>query len=278
MGSRMASHLVENMVRVTVWNRSPQATEALQNKGARVAETVAEAVKDADIVISMLATPEAVAEVFCGEDGALMHMKEHALWTDCSTVNPSFSIQASAEAKKAGVRFLDSPVAVSKPQAEKAELVFFVGGSDDDLNEVQPYFEMMSKKVIHIGDHGKGASFKMLVNVMLGQSMLLFSEATMLGQKMGIEREFLLNVLPNLVVSAPFLQFKASNIKEGVYDVQFPLEWMHKDLHLAAVTAYEHSQPLYLGNITKEIFAEANKAGIGRLDFSAIHKFLEDKL
>ena len=138
-----------------------------------------------------------------------------------------------------------------------------------------PYLDMMGKKTLRIGETGKGSSFKMLVNSMLAQSMLVFSETVMLGKKLGISGNFLLDLLPNLVVSAPFLKFKAPNIKEGNYEVQFPLEWMHKDLHLAAVSAYEVDQPLYLANLAKEVYAKANKAGMGRLDFSAVHKFLE---
>lgn len=63
-------------------------------------------------------------------------------------------------------------------------------------------------------------------------------------------------------------------IRENNYDVQFPLEWMHKDLHLATVTAYEEGQPLYLANLTKEVFAAAREAGLGQLDFAAVHRYL----
>ena len=107
--------------------------------------------------------------------------------------------------------------------------------------------------------------------------MAIFSETVLLGEKLGISRNFLLNALPNLVVSAPFTKFKAEMIKNGDYEVQFPLEWMHKDLHLAAITAYELNHPLYLANLAKEIFAEANRQGMGRLDFAAIHKYLEER-
>ena len=92
---------------------------------------------------------------------------------------------------------------------------------------------------------------------------------------MGFDSDFLLNTLPNLVVAAPFTKFKAEMIKSGDYSVQFPLELMHKDLHLASTTAYELQQPLLLANITKELFANATKKGMGRLDFAAIHDYLK---
>jgi 3-hydroxyisobutyrate dehydrogenase-like beta-hydroxyacid dehydrogenase len=277
MGSRMAANLLKNDVNLTVYNRSPEVAEALGQKGARVAGSISEAVANADLVFSMLSTPEVVASIFFGEKGALSDMKPNAIWADCTTVNPSFSLQADEEAEKHDVRFLDAPVAGTKPQAQNGELVFFIGGEQALLTEIEPYLGFMGKKILNIGETGKGASFKMLVNIMLAQSMLIFSESILLGEKMGIDKDFLLNVIPNLVVSAPFTKFKAEMVRSGDYEVQFPLEWMQKDLHLAAVTAYELQQPLYLANLTQEIYAAANQSGLGRLDFAAIHKFLDEQ-
>jgi len=277
MGSRMASNLLKNGVDLTIYNRSKEPVEKLVAQGAKTAKTANEAVANADIVFSMLSTPEVVEYVFMEGNGVLANMKKGAIWADCTTVNPSFSLKANAAAEKAGIQFLDAPVAGTKPQAQNAELVFFVGAEKVLLASVQPYLEMMGKKVIPIGETGKGASFKMLVNIMLAQSMIIFSESVLLGEKMGISKEFLLNVIPNLVVSAPFTKFKAEMVKANDYEVQFPLEWMYKDLHLAAVTAYEHDQPLYLANAAKELFAAATKNGLGRLDFAAIHQYLENQ-
>jgi 3-hydroxyisobutyrate dehydrogenase-like beta-hydroxyacid dehydrogenase len=277
MGSNMASNLAKNNVNLTVYNRTPKSFETFGNSNIAIADSVKNAVKDADIVFSMLSTPQVVEEVFFGAKGALNAMKKNAIWADSTTVNPSFSMKAFEEAKKSEIRFLDTPVSGSKIPAEKAELIFLVGGEEKTLDEILPYLNMMGSKVMHIGDIGKGASFKMLVNMMLAQSMLVFSEAILLGEKMGISKDFLLDTVPNLIVSAPFTKLKAQSIKSDNYDVQFPLEWMHKDLHLAALTAYEHNQPLYLANLTKELYASANQNGMGRDDMSAIYKFLELK-
>ena len=276
MGSRMAANLLKNGADVTVWNRSQAPVEALKAQGAKTVSSASEAAAGADVVFSMLSTPEVVEGIFLEEGGVLSAMKANAIWVDCSTVNPSFTLKASQAAVKAGVRFVDAPAAGTRPQAQNAELVFFVGAAKAVLTAVEPYLNMMGNKVLHIGETGKGASFKMIVNIMLAQSMAIFSEAVLLGEKMGLSKEFLLNVVPNLAV-APFTKFKAEMVRNGNYEVQFPLELMHKDLHLAAVTAYELNQPLYLANVTKELFAEADKKGMGRLDFAAIHKFLEER-
>ncbi|MEL6657590.1 MAG: NAD(P)-dependent oxidoreductase [Bacteroidota bacterium] len=275
MGSRMAANLLKNGVELTVYNRSQAAAEQLAKDGAQVASSANEAVAGADIVFSMLSTPEVVRYVFFGDNGALSAMQEGAIWADCTTVNPSFSKEALAAAQAHKVRFADTPVAGTKPHAQNAELVFFVGADESLLSTISPLLDYMGKKTIRIGEAGQGASYKMLVNIMLAQSMIIFSEAVLLGEKMGIDKDFLLNTLPNLVVSAPFTKFKAEMVRGDDYEVQFPLEWMQKDLHLAAVTAYEHQQPLYLANVAKELFAAASKQGMGRLDFAAIHRYLE---
>lgn len=277
MGSRMAANLLKNDVDLTVYNRSSDPMDTLIALGAKGADSLQASVVEADVVFSMLSTPEVVKACFFGPSGALTKMKSNAIWVDSTTVNPSFSLEAAAEAKAKGVRFMDAPVAGTKPQAAGASLAFFVGGAAADLLEVKEYLDYMGAKVMHAGETSKGASFKMLVNIMLAQSMLIFSEATLLGEKLGFTQDFLLNTLPNLVVSAPFTKFKAEMVRENNYEVQFPLEWMHKDLHLATVTAYELSQPLYLANVSKELFAEARRKGMGRLDFAAIHRFLAER-
>lgn len=115
-----------------------------------------------------------------------------------------------------------------------------------------------------------GASFKMVVNMMLGMSMIAFSESIRLGEVLGLDKDFLLDAVPNLPVAAPFLKMKANMIKEGNEEVQFPLELLHKDLHLAMVTAYEGATPLPFTSAAKEIYAEKIAEGLGRSDMGVV--------
>lgn len=276
MGSRMAQNLLKNDVALTVFNRSVDPRRPFEKSGAIVAKSGQEAVQDADIVFTMLASPEVIEEMALSENGFISNMRNNAIWVDCSTVNPSFSCKENLVAKLHGIRFLDAPVSGTKPHAENAELVFYVGGKLNDLKEIEPLLNLMGNKIVHVGDTGKGAAFKMLVNSLLAQSMLAFSEALLLGQKLGFSKDFLLNSLPKLVVSAPFTKAKAEMIRADDYEAQFPLELMHKDLHLVALTAYENNQPLLSANLTKEIYAHAKRSGLGRKDFAAIYKFLSN--
>ncbi len=174
------------------------------------------AVKDADIVFTMLSTPEVVEEVSLSENGFVRSMKKNSIWVDCSTVNPSFSKKAGSIAKEKNIRFIDAPVSGSKPNADAGDLIFYVSSDNDDLFEISTFLKMMGSKIVRIGGIGKGTSFKVLVNSMLAQSMLIFSETVLLGEKLGLSKDFLLDTLPDLGVCAPFINAKTEMIREYI--------------------------------------------------------------
>lgn len=277
MGSRMAANLLSNNVDLTVYNRSQEPVNELKSNGAKTAERFSDAVNEADIVFTMLSTPEVVSKVMFGDEGCLQSMKENALWVDCTTVNPAFSKQSEKEAHDRKVRFMDAPVAGSKPQAESASLTILAGGSKNDFKEAETFLNYMGEKVLHVGEVSKGTSLKMLINAMLGESMLIFSETLSMGEKIGFSKDFLLDTLPNLPVIAPFTKAKAELIREENFDPQFPLEWMLKDFNLALKTAGENGVKPQLASLARDIFNEANEKGYSRKDFSAIYQHLAGK-
>ncbi|TYC57644.1 NAD(P)-dependent oxidoreductase [Marinobacter sp. BW6] len=275
MGSRMAKNLLkDDGISLTVFNRSSEATTALERAGANAADSARAAVAGADVVFTMLSAPEVVEKVAFGDEGFIDAMEEGALWVNCSTVNPSYTRECNGRARAHGLRYLDAPVAGTKMPAESGELTFLLGGESDDLKQVRPLLEHMGQKILHVGPAGQGSAFKMLVNALLAQSMLVYSETALLGEKLGFSRDFLMDTLPNLPVTAPFLKGKAELIKEGNYEAQFPLELMLKDLHLLDLTAYEERQPLFLAGLAKSVFGQANSAGHGRDDFAAVFDYL----
>lgn len=277
MGNAMAGNLLKNGVELSVYNRTKEKAENLLRKGAIWGKDLSQAVQNADVVFTMLSEPAVVAKMAFGEQGFVSSMKKNAIWADCTTVNPSFSNQMAHKAKQAGIRFLDTPVAGSKVPAENSELTFLAGGSHQDLDEISELLDMMGKKAIHVGETGMGAAMKMVVNMMLAQSMLAFSESVHLGTSLGIDRDFLLETLASLPVSSPLLPYKANRMKSENYDVEFPLEWMQKDLHLASLSAWENNIALPAANTAKEIYALARQQGLSREDFSAVYKIVSGK-
>ena len=275
MGRRMAANLANAGYELKVYNRTRIKTlPFLCLKNAQWAESAEDAAATSDVVFTMLSTPEVVAEVAAGDGGFVQAMPEGALWVDCSTVNPSFSKKMAILCRQKNIGFLDAPVAGSKIPAEKGELLFLVGGEEPLVQNCAPLFETMGKKYIHAGENGAGASFKMVFNLLLGEAMMAFSEGLILGEALGLSREMMMNVLLQSPVAAPFLSGKRKNLESGDYEPEFPLQWMQKDLHLAAHTAFEQSRALPALNGIKEIYSLAKQNGWAEKDFSGIYQYL----
>jgi len=274
MGIRMANNLIEKGNDLIVYNRTKYKAEPLIKKGAKIAGSPSELAKEANIIFTMISDPPSVEEIAFGELGFVKSMKQNSIWIDCSTVNPSFTKSIAVKVKKLNIRFIDAPVAGTVIPAEKGELLFFVGGDKKDVEEVRPLLEKMGKKVIYLGENGKGTSIKMVINLILGQAMIAFSEGMILGESLGFKKEDLFNVLIGGPVTAPFLAGKKEKIANNKFDTEFPLQWMFKDFQLAALTGYENNVALPLTNQAKELYALANKFGYGEKDFSSIYNFL----
>ncbi len=274
MGSRMAARLLDGGYDVMVYNRTREKAEPLLDRGAAWADSPAAVGRESDHLFSMLSDPKAVEAVAFGRDGFLDEMAADALWVDCSTVNPSFSVRMALEATERGVRFVDAPVAGSREVAERGELIFFAGGHERDLASCAPYFEVMGSRTVHVGAVGLGTGMKMLVNTMIATSLAAFSEVAVLGEQLGIDRETVFDTLLNAPVTPPFLKGKRDAMLADDYDVHFPLKLMQKDLHLVATTAYEQQTSAPVANAAKELFAMARQAGLEDLDYAAVYKFL----
>ncbi|AKQ46113.1 hypothetical protein TH63_11495 [Rufibacter radiotolerans] len=277
MGSRMAANLQKAGHELVVYNRTPEKAEDLVKEGATLASSPEEVGRQCRVVFTMLATPEAVEDVALGKDGFLKELPGNSLWVDSSTVNPSFSQRMAQITLKMGHRYLDAPVSGSLMPAQTGQLVFLVGGEAKDVEEVKPLLEVMGKAVQHIGPHGQGASMKMVNNMLFGQIMAAFAEALRLGTSLGLTEEVLCQTLMNGPGGAPFLKMKEQKLLTRDFSAEFPLEWLHKDLHLAGVTAYEQGIALPTLHAAKELYAQAKQAGLGQEDFSAIYQFVNPK-
>ena len=275
MGSRMAANLQKHGHSLVVFNRTREKAEPLMAEGAIWADSPATLARQVEVVFTMLAHPDAVEEAALGEDGFLRHPEPAQMWIDCSTVNPAFSRKMAAESKARGVRFLGAPVTGSKGQAEQAKLTFWVGGETNDLETCRPLLECMGNRIVHCGGPGTGTSVKMVMNQLLGTAMAAFAEGLVLGESLGLSREVLFEALLGGPAAAPFLALKRDRIENGNYEpADFPLRWLQKDLHLAAVSAYETGAAMPLTNAAKELYRLAIRDGRGSEDFSAIYDYL----
>ena len=277
MGSRMANNLLHKENQLFVYNRTKEKAKPLIENGAVFSNTISELASQSEVVITMLSEPDIVKEAALGENGFLKHLKKHSVWIDCSTVNPSFSKAMAEEAKKQEVSFLDAPVSGTILPAEKGELTFLIGGEKNDVEYCRPLFEAMGKKILHIGENGKGTSMKMVINLLLGQAMVAFSEGMLLGESLGISKEQLMEIILGGPVVAPFLSGKKDKLLKNNFETEFPLQWMLKDLRLALTSAQENNLTLPLTSSAEKVFNLANESGLGEEDFSAVYNYLNGK-
>jgi 3-hydroxyisobutyrate dehydrogenase-like beta-hydroxyacid dehydrogenase len=273
MGSRMAENLQKHRYPLVVFNRTRAKAQPLLGPCGTFSDSPAKLAEEVDVLFTMLAHPDAVEQAALGRNGFLTHLKPNALWIDCSSVNPSFSKKMAAAAAARQIRFVDAPVTGSAPVAAEAKLIFWVGGDAGDVEAIRPLLLCMGSKIVHAGGHGMGTSMKMVINLLLGTGMAAFAEAMALGQGLGLSQKMLFDSLLSTPPVAPFLALKREKIESGKYDAEFPLRWMQKDMHLAAVSAYETGVAMPLTNITKEVYRLAMRGGHDAKDFSAIYEF-----
>jgi 3-hydroxyisobutyrate dehydrogenase/glyoxylate/succinic semialdehyde reductase len=274
MGSRMAANLQKHGNSLVVFNRTRAKAEPLLGPCGAFSDSPAKLAEEVEVLFTMLAHPDAVEQAALGADGFLNHLRQDALWVDCSSVNPSFSKKMAAEAARREVHFVDAPVMGSAPAAAEAKLIFWVGADPADLERIRPLLLCMGNKIVHTGGHGMGTSMKMVINLLLGTGMAAFAEAMALGEGLGLSSKMLFDSLLGTPAVAPFLAAKQDKIDNRNYEVEFPLRWMQKDMHLATVSAYEASVAMPLSNVTKEMYRLAMRDGHATEDFSAIYEYL----
>jgi 3-hydroxyisobutyrate dehydrogenase/glyoxylate/succinic semialdehyde reductase len=276
MGSRMAANLAKSGFHLKVHSRTESNAHRLFSESVQWKASPELVAKESEVIITMLSAPEAVQSVALGEYGFLPALKKGSVWIDCSTVNPSFSKEMAEITSTLGSNFLDAPVAGSIGPAEKGELVFMVGGKKSVVKYCNPVFNAMGKKYVHVGDNGMGAALKMVNNLVMGLSMYAFIEGLVLGESYGISREAIFNLLEGSPVVAPMVTMKKKKIIQSEFSPEFPLQWLHKDLHLATITAWEQGVAMPGVHAVKEVFGLAKQAGYGEKDFTAILSFLKN--
>jgi 3-hydroxyisobutyrate dehydrogenase-like beta-hydroxyacid dehydrogenase len=274
MGSRMAANLQARGYQLVVYNRSRDKADPLLRNGATWGETPASTAGDVGVLFTMLSQPDVVAADALGPSGFLQAMARGSIWVNSSTVNPSFARRMADEARTRGVRYLDAPVAGSKEVAARGELVFMVGGDTVDLETCRPLLDCMGKRIVHVGGHGLGSSLKIINNLLGAVAMAAFAEGAALGQALGVPRQTIFDILMGAPMVAPSVGAKRAKFEHEDYDTEFAMRWMHKDLHLAAISAYEAGVPMAIANVTKELYGLAMREGYGDLDMSAIYAFL----
>jgi 3-hydroxyisobutyrate dehydrogenase-like beta-hydroxyacid dehydrogenase len=266
MGSPMARRLVDAGYDVRAWNRTRAKAEALE--GATVASSIREAITDADVVITMLATPEAVREVVTGNDGVAASIRPDATFIEMSTIGPDV-VREIAAALPQGGSMLDSPVLGSIPQATNGELKVLTGGNSDVVEKWRDLLENFGT-VFHIGELGHGAAVKLVVNSTLGALMTALGEALALAEGLGLDQEKVFDVLVQSPIAVT-AKGKRANVTSVDYSKpNFKLGLAAKDMRLVSEAARRSGAELKVAEAARSWFELADSAGLSDLDYSAV--------
>ena len=243
MGRPIARRLLESGFKVAAYDRHRTKAEELIRYGGTVAESVATLSSSCDVVLSCLASDEAVLNVYGGTDGVFANARRGALVIDLSTVNPKTSQELSRLGSERGVHVLDVTMSGSTPVAEQGALTLFGGGDQGCFAAAESIFRVIARKYFYLGPSGSGATMKLVVNTLLGIGMQAIAEAVALGEKAGLDRTRLLGVLSETAVVAAAHVGKLDRALKNDYSPQFPLRLMNKDfgliLNLAAAVGAE---------------------------------------
>jgi len=232
MGQPIARRLLESGFKLTAYDRDHTKAEGLVPYSGMVAHSVSELCSRCNVVLSCLPSDEAVLRVYGGTDGVFANAPRGSLVIDLSTVNPATSQELSRLSSEHGVEVLDVTISGSTPAAENGLLTLFGGGNKQCFNSAESVFRVIAKKYFYLGPSGAGATMKLVVNTLLGIGMQAIAEALVLGEKAGLERNRLLEVLAQTAVVAPAHVGKLQRAMKNDYSPQFPIRLMNKDFGL----------------------------------------------
>jgi 3-hydroxyisobutyrate dehydrogenase len=267
MGAPMAARLAAAGHQVRVWNRTPGRDADPVASGAVAAATPAEAARDADAAITMLAGPESLDEVVFGPDGLAATLPPGAALIDMSTVGPD-AIRALNERLAGRVAVLDAPVTGSAPHAAAGTLRIMVGATAEEFDRWSGVLAPMGEPV-HVGPPGTGAAVKLVVNSATAALTALLAEALALGDRLGVDEGVALDALAASPMGI-IVERTRERIERGSYPPAFKLALAAKDLGLAVGLAAERGLELRLDLAARSRLQDADRDGLGELDFSAV--------
>ena len=282
MGGPMAANLCKAQHHVAAFDLSEPAVAAAVEKGAHKAKSAAEAVKDAEIVVTMLPAGKHVREVY--EKDVLPNVAKGALLIDCSTIDVDSARHVSALAKKAGFEMIDAPVSGGVGGATAGTLTFMCGGPAPSFAKARPILEKMGKNIVLAGDSGSGQAAKICNNMMLAISMIGVSEGFMLAKRLGLDFQKLFDIASTssgqswaLTNYCPVPGPVPASPANRDYQPGFTAAMMLKDLLLAqqAANAVNASTPLGAG--AAQLFNMFVNSGNAAKDFSGIIRMLDGK-
>lgn len=276
MGAPMATNLVNAGFDVVGYNRHPGPEQRLVEAGGRAAYGIPEAVRDADVIITMVPDSPDVESATSGEDGIFAHARRGALYIDMSSIRPDVAVRVAESGKQHGLRVLDAPVSGGEAGAVEASLSIMVGGEAADFEAARPVLDAVGKTVVHVGPSGSGQTVKAANQLIVAGNIELLAEAILFLEAYGVDTGAALEVLAGGLAGSTVLNRKGASMLAREFDPGFRLALHHKDLGIVTAAAREAGVVIPLGAVVSQLIAAMVARGDGGLDHSALLKLVQD--
>ncbi|MFI7519680.1 NAD(P)-dependent oxidoreductase [Micromonospora globbae] len=273
MGRPMAANILRAGLPTVVWNRSPGPARDLGEQGARVADSAADAVREADVVVTMVTDADAVLAV--ADSGMLDAMPDGAVWAQMSTIGAAGTDRVArlVAERRPGVVLVDAPVAGSRGPAEQGKLVVLASGPEQARDRVAPVFDAVGQRTVWVGPVGAGSRIKMANNLLLAFVNEGIAECVALGRALGLDRATVLDALHGSTLVSPWAAEKLERIGRDDHSPQYPLRLALKDVRLALGDVDADRFPV-AGRLAAE-WQGAVDQGLGDEDLTVVVRALE---
>ena len=270
MGAPMAGHLIDAGHDVIGHNLSRPAVDALVARGGRAATDTADAVREADVVITMVPDSPDVEALVGGDDGIYANAKPGTLHIDCSTIRPDVARRVAEAGAERGIRVVDAPVSGGEAGAIERKLSIMVGGATDDVAAARPYLDAVGSTVVHVGPAGAGQTVKAANQLIVAGNIQLLAEALVFLEAHGVDTEAATAVLGGGLAGSTVLDRKAAGMRARTFEPGFRIDLHHKDLGIVTAAAREAGVAIPLGAHVAQLVASLRAQGHGGLDHSAL--------
>jgi 3-hydroxyisobutyrate dehydrogenase len=275
MGSRIVQRLLEHDYQVCVYDVDPTKAEPLAALGATVAKNIGALARAVDVVVSCLTSDQVVHSVYSGPEGVFAGARPGTMVLEMSTISPETSRELHRLGSESGMDALDVAISGSTPAAEQGTLTLLAGGNPELFRAAGPIFQAIAKQYFLLGGPGSGTAMKLVVNTLLGVGMQAIAEAVVLGEKVGLARDRLLEVLSHTALIAPAHMGKLARAARNDYSPQFPLRLMNKDFQLILKAAAQEHVPMPATEAAFRVNSD-ELANSTEEDFSAVLRRMEE--
>ncbi|WP_460070783.1 2-hydroxy-3-oxopropionate reductase [Streptomyces sp. YKOK-I1] len=275
MGSPMSENLLKAGYDVTGFTLERDKLDRLAAAGGTAAASVAEAVRDAEVIVTMVPASPQVEAVAYGPDGILAHARPGALLVDMSSITPQTSVELARAAREKGIRVLDAPVSGGEAGAVEAVLSIMVGGEQADFDAALPLFEVLGRTVVRCGPHGCGQTVKAANQLIVAVNLQACAEAVVFLEKSGVELGAALDVLNSGLAGSTVLTRKKDNFLRRDFRPGFRIDLHHKDMGIVTDAARAVGAALPAGAVVAQLVASLRAQGDGGLDHSALLRAVE---